>query len=172
MQFFLTTKRWTLFLLMVGPALLVELFSLSLDHLGVFGIAWATFVGVVVGWFYSVGLASNTKLPEEYQRSTTFFRIGLLFPFFYMALLLIFVLGPMRPQGPIVMPTWAIPLHIFTMIGLFHGLWFTAKQFTTLKRGQSVTFVEYAGPLFLFWFCFIGVWFLQPEINQKLGNDT
>jgi hypothetical protein len=63
-------------------------------------------------------------------------------------------------------PTWIFPLHLTSMVGMFYGLWFTAKQFTTYQHGRDVSFLEYSGPFFLFWFSPIGVWFLQPKVNQ------
>jgi hypothetical protein len=41
-----------------------------------------------------------------------------------------------------------------------------AKNLVKAETGKRVTFYDYAGPFFLLWFFPIGVWFIQPRINQ------
>jgi len=43
-------------------------------------------------------------------------------------------------------------------------------RLVTLERRQPVTFFDYSGPFFLFWFFPIGVWFIQPRVNKLLGT--
>lgn len=53
----------------------------------------------------------------------------------------------------------------------FYGLWFTAKQFATLRHQRFLGSADYVGAFFLMWFFLIGVWFIQPEVNRLFGDD-
>ena len=54
------------------------------------------------------------------------------------------------------------------MAALFYGYWFVSKQFTTLREGARVEFLDAIVPFLLLWFFPIGVWFLQPQVTELL----
>jgi hydrogenase maturation factor len=37
--------------------------------------------------------------------------------------------------------------------------------------GRTVSFYDYAGPFFLWWFFPLGIWFVQPRINRLFANS-
>jgi hypothetical protein len=125
-----------------------------------------------LGYFYSVGTAANAKLPLEYQRKTTLFHLGLLAVFINMLLTIAFISVSFLEERRLEIPIWMAPILFFSVFGLFYGIWFTAKQFATLRLGQEANFSDYAQSLVLFYFCYIGVWSLQPDVNRYLGNDA
>jgi len=57
-------------------------------------------------------------------------------------------------------------VHLFSMFCLFYCLYFIAKALKTVELQRPVTFSDYAGEFFLLWFYPVGVWILQPRINQ------
>lgn len=65
-----------------------------------------------------------------------------------------------------------MPLPLIGMFLAFYAFWFTARQFSSWMKNAEVTFLEYSGVLFLFWFSPIGVWFVQPKINQLVKDDS
>ena len=127
---------------------------------------------ILIGWLYSVGSAANAKLPGSLKKGTTLYMSGFAVAILYSTLLAVFFfpsvgIAPNQPAEP---PVWLVPLHLLSMLGMFYGLWFTAKQFSALQKNEDVKFIDYSGPFFLFWFSPVGVWFLQPRINDLLGE--
>tara|TARA_B110000046_G_C13016331_1_gene408942 strand:+ start:1352 stop:1558 length:207 start_codon:yes stop_codon:yes gene_type:complete len=60
------------------------------------------------------------------------------------------------------------PLHLLSMFGIFHSLWFNAKVIKSIELHRTGTFGEFAGEFFLIWFFPIGIWFIQPKINKMM----
>lgn len=57
-------------------------------------------------------------------------------------------------------------LHLLSMFSLFYCLNFCAKTLKAIELKRSVTFSDYASEFFLIWFFVIGIWILQPKINE------
>ena len=64
------------------------------------------------------------------------------------------------------------PLHMFAMFAIFYCLYFVAKTYKTVELQRTVTFSDYAGEFFLFWFFPIGIWVIQPKINAMVNNPA
>jgi hypothetical protein len=64
-----------------------------------------------------------------------------------------------------------LPLHLFSMFCIFYCLYFNAKALKAVEWRRPVTFGDYAGEFFLLWFFPLGIWFIQPRINQLFRND-
>jgi hypothetical protein len=63
------------------------------------------------------------------------------------------------------------PLHLFSMFCIFYCLYFIAKSLKSVELQRPVTFNDYAGEFVLIWFFPIGVWVIQPRINN-IFNDN
>ena len=48
---------------------------------------------------------------------------------------------------------------------------FVAKTIQTAESQRTVSFGDYIGNFFLIWFLPIGVWILQPKINELVATD-
>ena len=172
MKLFLKLKAWQMFLLIIFPTILPTMILNGLDGLKWFGIIMLLWVLALIGWMYSVGSNSNQKLPEHLKKSMFIYRLGYIIVIFYSVLIALQLIpGLSGSNTQSIMPPWAIILHLASMFGMFYGLWFTAKQFVTFQKGEKVTFLEYSGPFFLFWFFPLGVWFLQPKINEMFSPN-
>jgi hypothetical protein len=64
-----------------------------------------------------------------------------------------------------------VPLHLFSMICMFYCLYFNAKALKTVEWQKPVTFKDFAGEFFLLWFFPIGVWIIQPRLNNLFGDQ-
>ena len=70
---------------------------------------------------------------------------------------------------PVLAPTAFIavlPLHFFALYCLFYLWQFVAKNLAIAEKGKEVEFPQYMWLFLLLWFFPIGIWFLQPRINQ------
>jgi hypothetical protein len=50
-------------------------------------------------------------------------------------------------------------------------MYFVAKTFKTVELQKEVTFSDFIGEFFMFWFYYIGILFLQPKINKMVEDD-
>jgi len=129
------------------------------------------FAFLYFGWIFSIGYSANNKLTEELRTSATAFKLGLLYAAAYM-LVFLSIFGPYGANSSTEGFTMILPFHLLAMIGIFYGIWFAARQLATLREDREVKFSEFSGPFFLIWFFPIGIWFVQPLVNQLLGDEV
>ena len=170
---FLRAKHWQMFLLLFAAPTIAEFSAigvipariLSWRDLGAGGIF---FLGMMVlyllcflAWFWSMGLFFRSIVKAELRMETRFFRFALIYPVVYVPVFFLLVI----PDTGV--PVWVIlPLHLACMVCLFYLVYFVSKNLVLAEAGKQVSFYEYAGPFFLLWFFPIGVWIVQPKVNQ------
>lgn len=121
---------------------------------------------VLFAWMFSIGAWSNRHLPESRHRSVIPFGIGLLIPVVYV-LMYIFLYIPLLNDGaPSRPPLWMLPMHMFSMVGIFYGIWYTARQLKSLQENEDAGFMIFSSTFFLLFIFPIGIWLIQPEVNQ------
>ena len=170
MKFFLNAKGWQLFLVLFGSMLAGPVVTSALpDRILGMAVTSLIFMALYVGWLWSIAAKANQKLNPSLQKSTKWMGLGLAYAAFYLVGALMLLPSTTSPGKGL--PGFIIPMHLLAMFAIFYALAFTAKQLVTLERQQKVSFFEYSGPFFLLWFFPIGVWFIQPRVNQLLGND-
>jgi hypothetical protein len=180
----LTLKHWQLFLLLFGlPAALQIVLMGTLfttqdpgTLLAVFPLLMILYMGLLFGWYYTMGVYLYPKLPDAAVMNLTRFKIILLIPAVYILFLALMMTrmfaGMAETQPPD--PTWVafiIPVHLLAMFCIFYSIWFIAKELKSVELQRPVTFGDFAGEFFLLWFWPIGVWILQPRINRLFGED-
>lgn len=205
-NWFLRAKHWQLFVLTFGVMMVAyimimyfvftDIMSLTaagqqpdplimfrymklLPFLGVF------FMLVMVGWYWSVGIGLQKKLPSGVTMKTTLFKVFLIVPVVYMTVFMFFMgilvkhvfeisAGNEPPESiglsmmslfPVIMP-----LHLFSAFCYFYNMYFAAKTIKTVELQRPTTFSDFVGEFFLIWFYPIGVWILQPKINSLHEN--
>lgn len=174
MKVFSQAKAWQLFTVMMLPMLMPPFMISSgglIKWLPVITLLWAV---VLIGWYYTIGASSNASLPRELQKNPRLYQLGFVLPLGYLGATVLGFGFPIPNSENIAptMPIWLVVLHLTSMAGMFYGLWFTAKQFTALRKQGQVQFIDYSGPFFLLWFAPIGVWFIQPKVNELLGEPS
>ena len=170
MKLYLQLKSWQLFIVFVTPMFLPIIFiSLNSPPHTLLGITLLIAIVNLIGWLYSIGIVSNSRLPLTLKKNTMIYKICLLIPLVYI-IFLAFFFPTIQDTGIQGYPAWLEPFHLASMFGMFYGLYFTAKQFTALKNDCRVKFIDFSGTFFLFWFYPIGVWFIQPNVNELLGD--
>ena len=170
MSIILKAKHWQVFIVIVGTMFLSQALMMVAITNGVspspllmlfptllFGI-------VFFGWLWSISLACSKALPQELYSSPLPMQIGLGYALAYLVFAAFFFGN--------TMPGYFIAMHLLAMACIFYSLGFTAKQLTKLEQNKTVSFFSYSGPFFLLWFFPVGVWFIQPKVNQLLGESN
>lgn len=160
--------------------------TIIFSYMKFYPIVMIILLGVFFGWFWAVVTGLQTKIPEEAKMKLGRFKIFFFIPLIYMLFFSIFIVSTMvgmmsgimdgvsEPNPGLLFGIMSVimPLHLFSMFCIFHSLYFVAKTFKTVELQRSVTFSDFAGEFFLIWFYPIGIWILQPKINQMVDNEA
>lgn len=198
-QAFLKAKHWQLFILIFGLPLIFQIVmmtamfsnldntdnpdpSFMFQYMKYFPFIMVIYVGIFFGWFWSVGIGLQSKIPQNVKMKVKNFKIFFFIPLIYLFLVLAFsgiIMGKMINSGgaqdiSLIIGVFAIivPLHLFSMFCMFYILYFVAKTIKTVELQRELKFGDFAGEFFLIWFYPIGVWFIQPRINKMVGIDS
>jgi hypothetical protein len=192
---FLQAKHWQIFLLTFGIPMIFQFMmmgsmnsnittqsspspTLMFDQMNFFPVMMIIFMLVFFGWFWSIAIGLQKKVPENVTMKVTKFKIFFFTPFVY-TLLFLFVFNVLmdellsfetEPNIGLIGGLFAIvfPLHLFSMFCMFYILYFVAKTFKTVELQREVSFSDFAGEFFLIWFYPIGIWIVQPKINKMI----
>ena len=198
MNIFLKAKHWQIFLLSFGiPFIIYIIMIVSLmsnfmnmqrgidsrpdafiiyRFFTIFPIVMLIFIGVLYGWFWSIAIGLQKKVPEGIKMKIMKFKIF----FFYIICYMILFMGSfffmfrainfLEYIGPSFM-MFILPFHFFAMFCSFYMLYFVAKTFKTVELQREVKFSDFAGEFFMIWFFPIGIWILQPKINKMIEGE-
>ena len=190
---FLKAKHWQLFLLTFGIPIGFQFImmgsmisnigtnpdsTMMFNYMKLFPIIMLVFMGIFFGWFWSVAIGLQSKVPESVKMKVKKFKVFFFIPMVYMLLITLFMLISMNglmtngtePSRALIGILFAIivPLHLFSMFCIFYSLYFVAKTFKTVELQREVSFSDFVGEFFLIWFYPIGIWFIQPKINKMI----
>ena len=187
---FLTAKHWQLFILTFGIififqiSILISIFTRSeelnkdpsriLNILQLFPIMMIFYCAISFGWFWSVAIGLQNKIPLEIKMKIKKFKIFFFIPLTYMLFITLIMttafsgvfsndFNPMILAGSMI---FIIPLHLFSIFCMLYILYFTAKTLKTAELQRNVTFSEFIGEFFMIWFFPFGIWIIQPRINK------
>jgi len=183
MAFFLRAKHWQLFLLFFVIPFVLQFFlifglitqqspNLVSGDAKIFPVIMLLFIGTLFGWFWAVATGLQKLIPSTIKMKVIKFKIFFFIPLVYMILFCVFlglVFSNMNGSldfGPLLIFAIIFPLHIFSMFCIFYCIYFVSKTIKTAELQRPVTFSEFAGEFFMTWFFMIGVWILQPRINN------
>lgn len=193
---FLKAKHWHLFLLICGFPFIVQLLLLGmlfsdmpagvnpkhssmLSLLKFVPLSLIIFAAVFFGWFWSVGVRLQRKIPENVKMKVTRFKILFMIPIFYVVLILFFIitaqLGLYNNPASIMLQRGAvmillITMHFFSLFCIFYSMYFAARTIKTAELQKYVTFSDFAIEFFLIWFYPVGIWIIQPKINKMIRD--
>jgi len=181
---FLNAKHWQIFLLTMGLPIILQVIMTSMMFtnedptlmLRIMPIISIVFMVAFFGWFWSVAIGLQSKIPANINLRVNRFKIFISIPILYIILIFGFMGTFMEstfengaePSNAVIgsMLGIIIPIHLFSMFCIFYSLYFVAKTFKTAELQREVIFSDFAGEFFLFWFFPIGVWIIQPKINK------
>lgn len=172
MSYFLKLKHWELFLMVVLPLALTYMLGFKYT-VPLIGSIVLFMIIVVFSWIFSIGLWANQDLPQDQQKNLTPFAIGFATPLVYIVMLILIYFPTLNPESRPQPPSWMLPLHILSMMGIFYSIWFSARQYIALQRDHKVDNIIFSNTFFLMWIFPLGIWLIQPSVNQlfdKLEN--
>jgi len=177
----LKAKHWQLFTLAFGAMLLFQIINIitlifnindSYLFLDGFFILFPVFITiyllVLMSWIWSVVIGLNKKLPNPLQIKTTVFKLLFFIPIIYLPLFMMYFSGHVVDNGFSIIKL-IMPFHFLSMFSIFYCKFQAAKTIKTAETQTKVTFADFAGDFFLIWFFLIGIWVLQPRINQLIA---
>ena len=180
MSLFLRLRAWQLFVLLFALPMLTQvtgtvLFAVT-EQVGFFVAGWALAVlamGLFGGWFWAMGTRLATLLPPSAPARLGWFKAGLRLAGAYLLLLIALVLVTASGAQPSFNPLWMLlilPLHLPSMAGIFYAVFFVARTLKAVELQRPVQLGDYLGEFFLLWFFPVGVWIIQPRINQLFAD--
>lgn len=204
MDFFVKAKHWQLFLLLCGVPIVLQIFMLVSISIAVTSgrpllaignvfvlmpIATILFAITLFSWLYNLGTRFYGKLPKGIVISLNMFKVCIILPAAYIAILSMIMFGLFKSMGALVTSGNADPtaistqesillssmtfifiMHLVSMAAIIYSLRFVAKTLRSIEIGQEALINDYLGEFFLFWFFPIGIWVLQPRINKLFEN--
>lgn len=186
-RFFLKIKHWQFFLLTIVTPLLLQIIfiiitiadkTLALDYFFLPILITVLYLGGAFGWMASIGLGFNKLLPDSIKQETGMYTFCLVFPFVCIFLMIatiytIIIKLPesMSAVSNVTVLGLGIFIDLFAVFCHFYIFYFTSKIFRTIELRKQITFKDHAGEFFLVWFYIVGIWILQPRINEIYKNN-
>jgi len=173
MNSILKLKHWQLFGLMIGAGVIGAFSDLHTNKIAL-AISNLFLVGIYISWLWAMCINLYTKLPSTASLNLGIFKLCMLIPSIYILILSFLFSGDLfETQGGnlVGFATIIIPVHLCSAFCIFWCLTFVAKSLKAAELQRPVTFRDYVGEFFLFWFFPIGVWFIQPRINKMFEES-
>lgn len=147
----------------------------------IIGIAWLIAIVSSVTWNFNVATGLFKKLPPGTTLKIKRYYFAFFFPMIYVITIILLCLlffvtvdkSEMQSNQPPAFVFWIfliIPLHFFAAACVFYTMYFIAKCLKSVELQREAQIGEYVGEFVLTWFFMIGVWFIQPRINQIFSN--
>lgn len=135
-------------------------------------------------WYWSIGIGLQKQIPENLKLNTNTFKIcfliTLLFPIILSCLFAYIFSDPenfLNFVSPIFV-LYLVPLYIIAFLCSIYNMYFIAKTLKTAELKKQVKFGEFVGEFFIVMFYYVGIWVLQPKINEiikggsNINNET
>ncbi|MCP4704273.1 MAG: hypothetical protein GY865_06665 [candidate division Zixibacteria bacterium] len=181
-MYLLKIKAWRLFILLFGAPFLSLFIGLVIGIavgnpaiiLPINSIIMVFSMVVFLGWLWSMGANINLKVSEEIRLKSVFFKYAILYCAIYAVLFSIFYLIILNLENPgslfSIFP-FIIPFHLFAMYLMMYINYFVSKNLVMAEKKRDVVVSDYISTFFMIWFYPIGVWIVQPRVNQLFNDD-
>lgn len=167
----------------VNPSLMFEsIFEGMLNFSFVFSATMSVIIVVLFAWYWAVCVGLQSKVPEHAKMNVKkfkiFYFIGLVYSLFFVGLVAFLmynlpnlIAGVVSVSGLGAIMSVVMLLHFFAVFCMFYCMYFAAKTIKTVELQRETTFSDFMGEFVLIWFFPIGVWLLQPKINEFAVKD-
>lgn len=170
MTFFLRARAGHLFIVLMSLYAVGMAIIISTGEPLVAGIVIATMLAVISGWLWTIAAAANAQVAPHLRSSLSKMKTALLAANIGSAALFLIVIPSMVAAsdpnfGKELFPP-AVPVIFITIAGLAYSVSFAAKRLITFEKQSVVSVTSCIGVAILFWFWYVGVWFLQPRVQR------
>lgn len=124
---------------------------------------WLFWLGIpFLIWIYSIGIELNKKIPES-GKLNKIILIGLVaYPLIYIPVGLIVMISGIADMNTIV------PFHFGAMICMFLLMILTSITIIKFEKAEKLKQSNGIGLFFGIWYFIIGVWYIQPKLNEYI----
>jgi len=151
-----------------------------------FGVSIVASFITMLGWSFQVATGLYKKLPAGHTMKINRYYFAFFYPILYFILFAsfvgIFFIVIVKTGAIDTSPTvsakffgWfflIIPFHFLAVACHFYTLYFIAKSLKSVELQRNPVLGEYVAEFVLTWFFMIGVFFIQPRINQIFAEET
>lgn len=127
-------------------------------------ISFIIYFGLIFGWIYSIGKVLNEKNAEILKRLN-------IWSIIYLISIIPFILnfhnlemGNFEEMNKLI----SIPAGIIAFISILNVVLISSKSLKQTEKHKELTFSNYAKEFFLILYLVIGIWILQPKLNEIL----
>jgi Ca2+/Na+ antiporter len=174
--YFARAKNWEVFGIVVGGYVVGLGFFFKgtapreFSHLAQStALAFALIGGVLsslfLSWLLCLGKFLTSVLLPEQRMNFPFFRLAMTYAIGFVVFFMTMVTRSQFQMSLFVMSL----LYMFCAL---YGLHFVSKSLVLAETGKAESFYDYAGPFFLLWFFFLGIWIIQPRVNRLYSAST
>lgn len=126
---------------------------------------------VYLGWMWSICKGLKHKLPTDNSPQLSILAVALTIPFLFVTLLsagLLLRFVGLYPaiSSESVMVFLFVSFYLLSVAGLTYGVLTTAKVIKSIRIGKEANLSNYLGEVLLIWVFPIGIWVLQPRVNE------
>ena len=149
--------------------------SIIRDFIKFLPVFMTFFMSIIFGWFWSITIGLQEKIPENAKIEITKFKIFFFIPLIYILIFSIYhgsmIDGLMenttQSNGLMrISPAIIGPLHLFSTFCIFYIIYFVTKTIKTVELQRQVSFSDFSGDFFMIWLYPIGIWTIQPRVNK------
>ncbi|MCL4523680.1 MAG: hypothetical protein M1451_07195 [Acidobacteria bacterium] len=171
-RFFLRAKHWQIFLLLFGPMIFVLAITYHPDWkilsfteaIGSSELTWKLLFFLCMccnlAWMWATGEFLNSFASVAQRKRIGFFRFCLLLVLCYSIL----------PEKDFGSNRWELNfsalLLAFVTYCSFYLVYFVSKSLVMAETSKPASFLDLAGPFLRVWFLPVGIWTIQPRINE------
>jgi hypothetical protein len=152
----LEIKHWLLLAIMIFSATVIGLFDLN-SYWQLFGSIWCYFIYSF--WLFSIGnliYKTNSNSPIK----IFLFKMAFIYP---LICLIVFISSTRLSESFII---WLIPFQLLLMFFVFYLIFFVSKNFVNFEKKHGMGSGNLFSTFCAFWFFPLGIFFVQPRINQ------
>jgi hypothetical protein len=126
-------------------------------------IFWLSLLGIpYMIWMYSIGIELNKKNQKDIGIKKILLNILVGYPTIYLISAWILILS-----GNMNMDT-ILPFHFGAMFCIFLLMILTSRTIIKFEKEENLKESSGIGLFFGIWYYFIGIWYIQPKLNEYI----
>ena len=164
-EYVLKAKSWQIFLTIVTPIIILN-FIPDFDPI-VFKTKSVIIFSTYWIWLFLVGDALHVYLPRRVSISDTFFKVNIFVVIMFYGIATIL----MEPNTVYTFSgLWGL-VYLYFIFAIVKVSLYLGKLMTSIEVKKEADFDQYLGKSILFLFGIVGVFWLQPKINEIYSTE-